>query len=314
MADQQIAVLIDYENVGLTSIQWLFDQISDVGRVIVKRAYADWSSASSRRDQLLELGIEPIHLFHSTPSGKNASDIRLAIDAIELLYQSPVDTFVIVSSDSDFVPLVSKLRSAGKTVIGAGRQATVSRTLVTSCDRYFYLDQGAKPTPAKRPPRGRQRDSLLVRAVKAAMDEQGRALGSRLRETIQRLDPAFDFRALGYSTFSKYLETSPEVRVTRPTGPGDVIVELKDQGTTELGTHDDRDGWPLAVDAAWSERAATGGQFIPGPTAAGDAAAVLGVPKLTASRYKTLQGLLDTSDLLRSKWSRDGNRIVRRAE
>ena len=314
MADQQIAVLIDYENVGLSSIQWLFDQISDIGRVIVKRAYADWSVASSQRDQLLELGIEPIHLFHSTPSGKNSSDIRLAIDAIELLYQSPVDTFVIVSSDSDFVPLVSKLRSAGKTVFGAGRQATVSRTLVRSCDRYFYFDQGAKPTPAKRPLQGPQGDSLLVRAAKAAMDEQGRALGSKLRETVQRLDPAFDFRALGYSTFSKYLEASPEVKVTRPRGRGDVVVELPDQATPELERYDEPANWAPAIHAAWSKRAPNAGQSIPGPTAASSAAAVLSVPKLKASHYKTLQHLLDTSDLLRSKWFRDGNRIIRRTE
>lgn len=232
MADQQIAVLIDYENVGLNSIQWLFDQISDVGRVIVKRAYADWSTTASKlgRDKLLELGIEPIHLFHSAGSGKNSSDIRLATDAVDLLYQSPVDTFVIVSADSDFVPLVSKLRAAGKTVIGAGRQAVVSRTLVTSCDRYFYLDQNSTQTtvsPArKRSPQRQPIDSLLVRAVKATMDEQGRTLGSKLRQTLQRLDPSFDFRALGHSTFSKYLEASPEVKVTRPRGPGDVVVEL----------------------------------------------------------------------------------------
>ena len=115
----QVAVLIDFENVGLSSVRWLFDQVSDMGRITIRRAYADWSAAagkrdqSQQRDQLLELGIEPIHLFHSV-SGKNSSDIRLAIDAIELMYLSPVDTFVIVSSDTDFVPLVSKLRAAGR--------------------------------------------------------------------------------------------------------------------------------------------------------------------------------------------------------
>ena len=234
MADQQIAVLIDYENVGLDSIQWLFDQISEMGRVIVKRAYADWSSAGSNRDRdkLLELGIEPIHLFHSSNSGKNSSDIRLTIDAVDLLHQSPVDAFVIVSADSDFVPLVGKLRAGGKTVIGAGRQAAVSRTLVTSCDRYFYLDRNdaqiAKSPARTRSSKTQQTDSLLVRALKVAMDDQGRASGSKLRETIQRLDPAFDFRALGYSTFSKYLEASQEAKVTRPKGPGDVIVALSD--------------------------------------------------------------------------------------
>ena len=227
MADQQIAVLIDYENVGLGSIQWLFDQISDFGRVIVKRAYADWSVASNRRDALLELGIDAIHLFQTAGSGKNASDIRLAIDAIELLYQSPVDTFVIVSSDSDFVPLVSKLRAAGKTVIGAGRQGAASRTLVLSCDRYFFLDQSTSPPaaqPSTEPPQG---DSLLVRAVKAAMDNEGRVPGSKLHQTLLRLDPSFDFRALGYSTFSRFLQASSEVKVARPRGRGDVTVEIR---------------------------------------------------------------------------------------
>ena len=161
LGERQVAVLIDYENVGLAAIQWLLDQVSDHGRVIVKRAYADWSQSGSGRDQkrqrdhLLELGIEPIHLFHSA-SGKNSSDIRLAIDAVELMYNSPVDTFVIVSSDTDFVPLVSRLRAAGKGVIGAGRKKGVSQTLVRSCDRYYYLEQAsssAKSEP-RRPSRG----------------------------------------------------------------------------------------------------------------------------------------------------------------
>jgi uncharacterized protein (TIGR00288 family) len=137
--ERQIAVLIDFENTGLNSIQWLFDQISDIGRIIIKKAYADWSKAGDKRDELLELGIEPIHLFRSGSGTKNSSDIRLVIDAIELMHQSPVDTFVIVSSDSDFAPLVSTLRASGKIVIGAGYKATASRALVISCDRYFYL-------------------------------------------------------------------------------------------------------------------------------------------------------------------------------
>ena len=304
MPEGQIAVLIDYENVGLGPMQWLFDQISDIGRVIVKRAYADWSVAGNSRDQLLELGIEPIHLFHTTASGKNSSDIRLAIDAIELLHQSPVDTFVIVSSDSDFVPLVSRLRSAGKTVIGAGREATVSRTLVTSCDRYFYLDQEVKPIRSGQSSEYPHKGSLLVRAMNAVMDEQGRALGTKLRETVQRLDPAFDFRSLGHTTFSKYLEASTEVKVTRPRGRGDITVELSE--TLPL-----QNGWDAAIDSAWFKRSPIRGGTIAGPTAAGDAAVVLRVAKLKASVHKTLQGLLDASPLLRANWTRDGNKITR---
>ncbi|MBM3935077.1 MAG: NYN domain-containing protein [SAR202 cluster bacterium] len=233
-SERQLAVLIDFENVGFGAIQWLFDQVSDMGRVIVRRAYADWSTARSKRDQLLELGIEPIHLFHTTGSGKNSSDIRLAIDAVDLLYLSPVDTFVIVSSDSDFVPLVGKLRSAGKTVVGAGRQATASRSLVISCDRYFYLDQSEKAQEVSKtsPERPMSTDSLLVRAVKSSMDEQGRVSGSKLHQTLMRLDPSFDFRVQGYSTFTRYLENAPGIKVTRPQGRGDLTVEL---GSADAG-------------------------------------------------------------------------------
>ena len=320
MADPQVAVLIDFENVGLNSIQWLFDQISDVGRIIVKRAYADWSAARSKRDQLLELGIEPIHLFQSTGSGKNSSDIRLAIDAVDLLHLSPVDTFVIVSSDSDFVPIVNKLRAAGKTVIGAGRRAAASSTLVKSCDRYFYLDQSERAPAATLSSQEQQTDPLLVRAVKATMDEQGRSVGSRLHQTLQRLDPSFDFRALGYSTFTRFLEASSDLKVTRPKGKGDVTVELKGDGTGELvditavqvDKPSDPKIWAPAIDDAWSKRAANPGQSIPGPTAASAAAKALGVAALKDSPYKTLQRLLDASDQLGTRWSRVGNTIVRR--
>ena len=82
MAEPNVAVLLDYENVGLDSIQYLLDQLSDVGRLIIKRAYADWSVERNKRDQLLEMGIEAIHHFRSTRSGKNSSDICLAIDAV----------------------------------------------------------------------------------------------------------------------------------------------------------------------------------------------------------------------------------------
>lgn len=232
IAERQLAVLIDVENTGLKSIQWLFDQVADIGRIIVKRAYADWSVASNKRDQLqlIELGIEPVHLFRSSGGSKNSSDIRLVIDAVDLLHQSPVDTFVIVSSDSDFVPLVSKLRAAGKTVIGAGREAIVSRTLVKSCDRYFYLDQN-------------DRVPLATRSL------------------------------------------------AEPTGS---------------------ETWQLDIDAAWSKRATEPGRSIPGPIAAIDAAKVLGVTKLSASPYRTLQSLLEASDSLNTKWLRNGNTIIRR--
>ena len=310
LGERQVAVLIDYENVGLAAIQWLLDQVSDHGRVIVKRAYADWSQAGSgrdqrrQRDQLLELGIEPIHLFHSA-SGKNSSDIRLAIDAVELMYNSPVDTFVIVSSDTDFVPLVSRLRAAGKSVIGGGRKKGVSQTLVRSCDRYYYLDQASASTKSTETTEQESGESLLVRAVRTGMDAQGQINGGKLMETMQRMDPSFDYRALGYSTFSRYLEASSEVSVTRPRGGGNMSVELFEGA-------EQPDAWHKGIDQAWLDRAPSSGDKMAGSAAANDAARVLGVGKLSASKYKTLQRLLEASPLLSSRWERDRYIIRRR--
>ena len=307
LGDRQVAVLIDYENVGLAAIQWLLDQVSDHGRVIVKRAYADWSQSGSRRqgNQLLELGIEPVQLFHA---GKNSSDIRLAIDAVELLYTSGVDVFVVVSSDADFVPLVSRLRAAGKSVVVAGRKQGISQTLVRSSDRYYDLDQAnkastsTKSTETAEPKPG---ESLLVRAVRSGMDAQGQINGGKLMETMQRMDPSFDYHSLGYSTFSRYLEASSEVSVTRPRGGGNMSVELV-EGTEHP------DAWHKGIDQAWLERAPNSGDRMAGSTAANDAARVLGVGKLSASKYKTLQRLLEASPLLSSRWERDRFIIRRR--
>lgn len=312
-SDPQVAVLIDFENVGLNSIRWLFDQISDVGRITVRRAYADWTqSGGGQRDHLLELGIEPIHLFHST-SGKNSSDIRLVIDAVELLHTSTVDTFVIVSSDSDFVPLVSRLRAAGKTVIGAGRKKTASRTLVISCDRYYYLDVGETGPKIQSKSMKRREESLLKRAVEAAMNEQGQVIGSKLIQTIQRLDPSFSFRGQGYNTFTKYLESASEVKVIRSRGQGDVAVELVDiDNAPIINTSSDPNSWEPRIDSEWSKKAPLAGRSISGPVAASIAASILGYEKLSDSPYKTLQHLLDFCDILRSNWRRERNKIIRR--
>ncbi len=327
--DRQIAVLVDVENVGLGSIQGLFEKLADVGRITVKKAYADWSSAGNRRDQLLELGIEAVQVFHAPPSGKNSSDIKLAIDAVELLYTSPVDTFVIVSSDSDFMTLVGRLRAAGKTVIGAGPEETAPRALVNSCDRYIYLQD---PSPSKRrprrsPKRGGDVDALLARAIVASFDDQGRVFGSKLRQTLQRLDPSFDFRAFGFSTFTRFLEASRGVKVTRAKDANDVTVELVEAKAvaaadvpaaarpavpTEVIDGGDVDEWDAQIDATWAKRAESAGDAIAGPNAAADAAKHLNASKLSAARYRTLQALLDGSEALRARWRRDGNRIIRK--
>ena len=312
LIDRQIAVLIDLENVGLGSIQWLFDQISDVGRIIVKRAYADWSVEKNKRDQLFELGIEPIQLFRSKSGGKNSSDIRLAIDAVDLLYTSPVNTFVIVSADSDFVPLVSKLRSAGKTVFGAGEKKKAPNTLIKACDRYLDLDldKSIVKTKGQSSAKEKEIENIIKRALMASIGEHGRVFGSKLHQTILRLDPSFDYRSYGHSTFTKFLEASPSLRLVRPKGPGDVEIEPAEESSTAV--HLPIEDLGEQVDKEWSKRAEKYDNFIPGPIAASEVAKTLSVDNLSASQYKTLQGLLDASDYLSMKWSREGNKIVKK--
>jgi len=243
---KQIAVLIDLENAGLSSIQRLFEQISVDGRLIVKRAYADWSRASKSRDQLLELGIEPIQLFRSASGRKNSNDILLAIDAVDLLHTSPIDIFVIVSSDSDFVPLINRLRASGKIVYCACEQAKMSPTLAKACDKYFYIDQEkAMEKPAR------------VSLKSEPIDQKINLLSEK-----------------------------------QPINPTEQIWEQ--------------------IDLVWSKKAAVSGQSIPGPNAATEAAKVLGVNKLSASAFRTLQGILEASKFLSGKWRRDRNIIIRR--
>jgi len=428
MSEAQIAVLIDYENVGLNSIQGLFDQLSDLGRVIVKRAYADWSAAGKQRDQVLELGIEAVHHFHAAKVAKNSSDISLAIDAVDLLYRSPVDTFVIVSADSDFVTLVSKLRSAGKTVIGAGRRDVVSTTLVRACDRYIYLESPvkARQAAAKAPTVPGDLEGLLQRAIEVSADADGRVVGSKLHQTMTRIEPSFDFKELGYRTFTQFLESSSTVQITKEKNSNDILVKQKGTGlaripgiggllagrgrksavaeaepeplqtpvapvrpgprvvsaprrpiarppvrpqpvapqpiqpqpsmmppsatmaqptmTPPVAPHvtppqptmtpppfappqptilppqaaepapeaaPSANGieWDTDINERWSSRVDQTTGILNGTRAAAEAARALGVPKLSSSRYKTLQSLLSSSTLLSAKWSREGNTL-----
>ena len=271
MADGNVAIAIDFENIGnREQIRSLLNEVSGVGRITVKKAFADWNRESREaQTELQQLGIELIHQMNST-SGKNSSDIRLAIDTIDLMHTSLVDieSFVIVSSDADFYPLVAKLRSSGKTVIVAGRKAVTSEMLINGCDRYIDLDnlaaqsteleslatnsiesrEGvnkvfAKPHQPASIPKGSgvalkalgndgnvvQRVShearvLTVRAMSSSIDSEGVVKGSLLNLTMRRIDPSFDYRTLGFATFSSFLEKVPEVQIERPDGPGDIAV------------------------------------------------------------------------------------------
>jgi uncharacterized LabA/DUF88 family protein len=150
--DSQVAVFIDYDNIEISvtelfgksaDVDWhrIFNYASQVGRVVVRRAYADWAEAASRQRQLLSLGVELVHV--NSKRGKNAADIRIVLDVMELFY-SGKDAFthvLLVSGDGDFTELVHRLRAQGKTVIGLGVSGTTADYLVNACDKFVFYDK-----------------------------------------------------------------------------------------------------------------------------------------------------------------------------
>jgi len=381
LTDANIALLIDYENVGGDSMQSLVEQLSGMGRIIVKRAYADWSTQRKGQERLIELGVEAVHNYRGTRAGKNSCDIKLTIDAVELLHSAQVDTFVIVSSDSDFVPLVNHLRGSGKSVVGAGRRAVTSTTMVKSCDRYIFLGTSDTGTDdyernrTTRTPRRNERSrrplepsvpsngaeiaatseavtTLLTRAIEATMDDNGNALGTRLAQTMTRIDPSFSYRDAGYRSFREFLMSRDEISVTTHQGT-DFTVSLKSPDITSMGpsngnlskpsvpgttpriinppvsnTDNDSDyvettdnievqtddeelpnNWEDKVDSAWNDREK---DRISGPSAATEAAKILGFKRLRDSIFPTLDNLLDASKLLKSNWSRNRNYVEKK--
>lgn len=263
MAEENVAVLIDFENINNQNhMRALLDELSGIGRLTIKRAFGDWNKANTDSQQQLQtLGIELIH--HSqTTSGKNASDIRLTIDAIDLLHTSavPIDTFVIASGDSDFFPLITILRSQGKSVIVAARNEVTTDILINSCDRFINLtdlvqssdesemdsedqipnndDQSASvnaATSSTRQSESSSRDTstigtktreLVLRAIQSASDEEGIVKGAMLHGTIRRIDPSFNFKKHGFNSFSNFLEAIPEIIVERSHGPQDINVKI----------------------------------------------------------------------------------------
>lgn len=175
--ETQVAVFIDYDNIEISveeafgkniDVDWnrIFNYASQIGRVALRRAYADWAEAASKQRQLLNMGVELIHV--NSKRGKNAADIRIVLDALELFYNER-DAFthvLLVSGDGDFTELVHRLRAHGKTVIGLGISGTTADYLVSACDKFVYYDKwqgvnkfkkeapangGAKQQPAAKP-------------------------------------------------------------------------------------------------------------------------------------------------------------------
>ena len=322
-----IAVLIDEENVSVDALSWLFIQLTSLGEITIKRAYAKWATGTLKKRQgvMQDLGIEPIDVVEGSQRGKNSSDIRLAIDAVDLLNEENPDVFVIVSGDSDFRPVVDRLRRAGKSVYGAGRTKVASETLVATYDKYFDLDSSTAVSPAQKnaaaaqtpramaasPTNAQNHDAnleqLVIRAVKAIQASGEQVTGARLHQRINKLDTEFAIRKHGFNTFRKLLESLPAITIT-PGKKGDMTVGLK---TSNVPPRTGRDTVGEKIDQAWdsSGKLQQGRKEIAGPTAAAAAAKVLGVSKLSVSKHKTLKGLISAYPTLSKNWRQDGNKV-----
>jgi uncharacterized protein (TIGR00288 family) len=242
-----IAVFCDFENlaIGVKDAQYdkfdmtkVLDRLLLKGSTVVKKAYCDWDRYKSFKAAMHEASFELIEIPHVRQSGKNSADIRMVVDALDLCYTKPhVDTFAIVSGDSDFSPLVSKLRENNKTVIGVGVKQSTSGLFIDNCDEFIFYDDlvreeektrkrlarakqastsAAKPAShsQEKKPGGDPEKAIqiVVETVEAMLSRSGSdtVWAGPVKQAIRRLQPQFDERFYGFSTFSALLEAVAE--------------------------------------------------------------------------------------------------------
>ena len=190
-------------------------RLLDKGKIIVKRAYADWERYSDYKRVFHEAAIELIDIPQKHYSGKNSADIKLVVDAIDLCYaKEHIGTFVIASGDSDFSPLVSKLKENDKHVIGVGVKNSTSDLLIDNCDEFIFYEDLVRPPQAPShaikaslPKKKQQAFALLLEAIVSLKRENKDILwASMIKETIKRKRPQFDEGYYDYMTFSELLE------------------------------------------------------------------------------------------------------------
>jgi len=242
-----MALFCDFENVALGvrdakyaqfDIKKVLERLLLKGSIVVKKAYCDWARYKEFKAPMHEAAFELIEIPHVRQSGKNSADIRMVVDALDLCYtKSHVDTFVIISGDSDFSPLVSKLRENNKRVIGVGVKAATSDLLAANCDEFIFYDDLVRELPAKKArgerkapvrqtasakPKGEDKGDektedrkrqeaidLVVATVEALVTERGedeKIWGSMVKQTLKRRKPGFSESYYGYRSFGELLE------------------------------------------------------------------------------------------------------------
>jgi len=257
-----LALFCDFENIAIGvrdaryaqfDINRVIERLLLKGSIVVKKAYCDWDRYKEFKAGMHQAGFELIEIPHVKQSGKNSADIRMVVDALDLCYtKTHVDTFVIISGDSDFSPLVSKLRENDKGVIGVGVKNSTSDLLIANCDEFIYYDDlvreqlKSRRSPRKRPPAAeaapapaadaaaapaaaQARDGepkeedkkqeafdLVLATIDALLAERGaedRIWGSMVKQTLKRRRPGFNESYYGFRSFNKLLEEAAERRL-----------------------------------------------------------------------------------------------------
>ncbi len=232
-AERSLAVFIDLENLALGfqnarkgqfQINKVLERLVEKGKLIVKKAYADWSRFPSYTSPFHEAAIELIEIPVRQLTGKNSADIRMVVDAMDLAWSKPhIDTFAIVSGDSDFSPLVSKLKENGKHVIGIGMRGSTSHLLADNCDEFIYYEdlerqederQVVSKLESTLPEKKRDAFALLLDACAALRRENHEMLyASMIKETMKRKKPSFDESYYGYRSFTHLLEDAAGLKI-----------------------------------------------------------------------------------------------------
>lgn len=240
--DLRLAVLIDADNVPYANVKQMFEEIAKYGTPTFKRIYADWTkpTVSGWKNVLLENAITPIQQY-SYSTGKNSSDSAMIIDAMDILYSGKVDGFCIVSSDSDFTRLATRLREAGMKVIGIGEKKTL-RPFITACDKFIYIEilkvdeplpmekPSVKPSkkiskPATNPINkiDQELTKILRDSISDLADENGWAFLGELGNLILKKKPDFDPRNYGYTKMLPLIKSLNKFEIDeRESGKGNI--------------------------------------------------------------------------------------------
>jgi uncharacterized protein (TIGR00288 family) len=239
---RNMALFCDFENIALGvsdanyaqfDIDKVIERLLLKGNIVVKKAYCDWARYKEFKSAMHEASFELIEIPHIRQSGKNSADIRMVVDALDLCYtKEHVDTFVIISGDSDFSPLVSKLRENNKIVIGVGVKNSTSDLLIANCDEFIYYDDLVRRQPARKKAGGREVSrmparsltakaakpagdkkqeawDLIVETYEALVEERGegeKIWGSMIKQTLKRRKPGFSESYYGFRSFGQLLE------------------------------------------------------------------------------------------------------------